>query len=279
MVKFGVMQGRLLPKLNGRYQAHPTGYWQDEFELASSFLLDVIEFIVDIDDIEKNPLMTIEGLNAINAEADRTKVRVESICADFLMDVPLHSVQSDNSKIAKCYLNRLVDSASSIGVTNIVIPCVDQSALRSSKDKSRLCDALYEMRPLLKDRNITLALETDLSPKSFKQLLQDIDNDEISVNYDIGNSAALGFNPIDEFTAYGDRITNVHIKDRTLNGGSVLLGSGNANFPLIFAELAAMDYSGLLIMQAYRDDEGVRLFSKQLEWIRPFAKRYLKDHQ
>lgn len=275
MVKLGVMQGRLLPKLNGRYQAHPTGYWQDEFNLASNFGLDVIEFIVDLDDIENNPLMTVEGLNAVNAESDRTNVGVESVCADFLMDAPLHSVDSDISKIAKSYLKRLIDSASRIGVTNIVVPCVDHSALRSSKDIKCLCDALDQMRLLLKAKNISLALETDLNPKSFKQLLQDIDNDQITVNYDIGNSAALGFNPIEEFTSYGDRINNVHIKDRTTNGGSVLLGSGNANFPVVFAELAAMEYSGLLIMQAYRDDEGVRLFSQQLDWIRPFINRFL----
>ena len=277
MVKLGVMQGRLLPKLNGRYQAHPTGYWQDEFHLASNFGLDVIEFIVDLDDIEKNPLMTVEGLKAVNAESDRTNVGVESVCADFLMDAPLHSVDSDISNIAKSYLKRLIDSASRIGVTNIVVPCVDNSALRSSKDIKCLCDALDQMRLLLKDKNISLALETDLNPKSFKQLLQDIDNDQITVNYDIGNSAALGFNPIEEFTSYGDRINNVHIKDRTINGGSVLLGSGHANFPVVFTELAAMEYSGLLIMQAYRDDEGVRLFSQQLDWIRPFINRFLQD--
>ena len=40
----GVMQGRLLPKYRGRYQAHPLGYWQDEFVVAESIGLDVIEF-------------------------------------------------------------------------------------------------------------------------------------------------------------------------------------------------------------------------------------------
>ena len=35
--KIGVMQGRLLPKHQGRYQAHPLGYWQKEFEIASIF--------------------------------------------------------------------------------------------------------------------------------------------------------------------------------------------------------------------------------------------------
>ena len=35
--KLGIMQGRLLPKYNGRYQAHPVGYWQKEFEYAKYY--------------------------------------------------------------------------------------------------------------------------------------------------------------------------------------------------------------------------------------------------
>ena len=32
--KTGIMQGRLLPKYKNRYQAHPFGYWEDEFWIA-----------------------------------------------------------------------------------------------------------------------------------------------------------------------------------------------------------------------------------------------------
>ena len=44
ITSIGVMQGRLLPKYKGRYQAHPLGYWQDEFLIAASFQFDYIEF-------------------------------------------------------------------------------------------------------------------------------------------------------------------------------------------------------------------------------------------
>ena len=45
---FGVMQGRLLPKYKGRYQAHPVNYWQDEFRIANEIGLDCIEFILSL---------------------------------------------------------------------------------------------------------------------------------------------------------------------------------------------------------------------------------------
>ena len=50
--KIGTMQGRLLPKYQGRYQAHPVGYWQKEFEVAQQIGIDCIEFILDFNDAE-----------------------------------------------------------------------------------------------------------------------------------------------------------------------------------------------------------------------------------
>jgi len=32
------------------------------------------------------------------------------------------------------------------------------------------------------------------------------------------------------------------------------------------------NYEGPFIVQAYRDDEGIEIFRKQLQWVMPFAK-------
>ena len=82
----GVMQGRLLPKYKGQYQAHPKGYRQDEFVLASEFGLSEIEFIIDYEDWAENPL--ISDLRAIEELQDRTGVLVRSVCADCFMEAP-----------------------------------------------------------------------------------------------------------------------------------------------------------------------------------------------
>ena len=79
----GVMQGRLLPKYKGRYQAHPVGYWQDEFPKAAELGLDCIEFILDYNDADQNPLISLEGRKEIQAVCERTGVKVLSVCADY----------------------------------------------------------------------------------------------------------------------------------------------------------------------------------------------------
>ncbi len=57
----GVIQGRLLPKYQERYQAHPINYWQNEFEIANEIGLDCIEFILDFNEVELNPLLKEGG--------------------------------------------------------------------------------------------------------------------------------------------------------------------------------------------------------------------------
>ena len=89
----------------------------------------------------------------------------------------------------------------------------------------------------------------------------------MTVNYDIGNSASLGYNPAEELSAYGERISDIHIKDRTLGGGPVILGTGNADIPGFFTLLERFNYDGPYIMQVYRDDEGYSIFKEQLDWL------------
>ena len=52
-----------------------------------------------------------------------------------------------------------------------------------------------------------------------------------------------------------------------MGGNSVFLGSGNANFNQFFKGLETYHYKGPFIMQAYRDEEGLKIFKRQLDWI------------
>lgn len=268
------MQGRLVPKYKNQYQSHPVGYWDQEFDVASQLGLDLVEFIVDLDRIEENPLMSTGGVARVAEVIARTGVRVSSICADCFMAAPLHSADPVVARSSATYLQRLVDLAPVLGISDIVIPCVDQSSLHSDEDTARFVGALA---PLLGDaeRNgVNLSLETDLDPDRFARLLERFASPRVTVNYDTGNSASLGFNPREELAAYGGKISDIHLKDRVRGGGSVVLGTGDTDFDAFFDALGPLDYRGFFILQAYRDDEGVAIFRKQLEWIRPYIEAH-----
>ena len=264
----GIMQGRLLPKYNNRYQAHPFGYWKNEFNIAKNIGVSYIEFILDFNDYLLNPLMSNLGISEISEIIQKSGIGVRSICADIFMEVPLHSMDNSVANASIEILLKLIKNSAKIGITDIVIPCVDQSTLRSTKDQKKLLENLHQPIELATKLNINLALETDLAPIPFLDLLNKFDADIVKVNYDIGNSASLGFDIFEEFKLYGDRISDIHIKDRELGGGSVELGKGNANFTSFFEVLSSIDFNGPIVMQVYRDDEGIEIFKKQFNWFK-----------
>jgi L-ribulose-5-phosphate 3-epimerase len=264
------MQGRLVPKYQGRYQAFPIGMWKDEFKVAKACGLDLIEFILDFNDAEDNPLLKLGGIEDIVKVSQDTGVLVKSICADYFMDAPLHSSDAKVADESFKILGRLIEAAKVVKITDIVIPCVDQSSLNTKEAVNRFVRQLIKIIPTIEKENLNLSLETDLAPKPFIELLDKLDSKNITVNYDIGNSAALGFDSDEELATYGDRISDIHIKDRLLGGGPVTLGDGHANFAKFFDKLEEFDYQGPFIMQAYRDDEGVEIFKKQLDWIKKY---------
>lgn len=264
----GVMQGRLLPKFEERYQAHPIGYWQTEFSIAQSLGLSSIEFILDYDRSDQNPLISENGANEIIKRVEDTGVLVRSICADYFMEAPLHS--QDDKIVAKSSqtLIRLMTTCTKIGARDIVIPCVDHASLSNAQDRDRLVEVMAPLVSHARETEVNLCLETDLGPADFADLLDRFGSPSVTVNYDTGNSASLGYSPTDELAAYGDRITDIHIKDRVLGGGPTPLGTGAVNFGEFIPLLEKLDFDGPLIMQAYRDDEGVEIFRSQLEWFK-----------
>ena len=265
--KFGIMQGRLLPKYKGRYQAHPVGYWRDEFPIASKLGLDSIEFILDYNDVENNPLLAQGGIEDIQNTEKSSGVKVRSICADYFMEAPIHSNETAVVDKSMKVLNQLITNASLINVTDIVIPCVDQSSLKNKKDIGNFVTNIKSIISTAEKKNINISLETDLAPLAFANLIDSIGSKNVTVNYDTGNSAALGYDPDEEFKSYGYKITDLHIKDRLYGDASVELGTGNTNFSKIINLISKYEYKGIVIFQAFRDDEGVEIFKRQFDWF------------
>ncbi|MFZ4405374.1 MAG: sugar phosphate isomerase/epimerase, partial [Pseudobdellovibrionaceae bacterium] len=78
----------------------------------------------------------------------------------------------------------------------------------------------------------------------------------------------------EEIGIYGDRIYNIHIKDRVLGGTTVPLGQGNADFRTVFVALSKIKYNNNLIFQSARSADGdhIGAMSKYIEFISPFLK-------
>jgi hexulose-6-phosphate isomerase len=188
------------------------------------------------------------------------------------MQQPLVRMTEEAKSQNKDYLLKILKNAKEVGALGVEIPFVDNSSIKNDKEKQEFIDTMQDAFKLAKDLDIKISLETDLSPIAFKELLELIDLDFVQANYDIGNSASLGFDPKEELDAYGQRILNVHVKDRKLGGTTVPLGTGNANLDLVFKELNEINYSGGITMQAARGDDDVKIAKEQFGYVQSIIK-------
>ena len=265
--EIGIMQGRLSPRIDGKIQAYPASTWQKEFEIAQEIGYAAIEWIVE-KPVETNALMTDSGKAEIKKMIASTGVRIDYVCADIFMQQPLVRMTKDTKSQNKEYLSAILKNAKEVGAIGVEIPFVDNSSIKSENEKLEFIDVMQDAFKLAKDLDLKLSLETDLPPIEFRELLESIDLDHVQANYDIGNSASLGFDPREELEAYGLKILNVHVKDRKLGSTTVPLGTGNANINFVLQKLQEIGYRGGLTMQAARGENDVETAREQLKYVR-----------
>lgn len=247
----GFMQGRLTDLENNKIQSFPWINWKNEFKIANKINFNLIEWTLDYEGMFKNPLMIKSGQNDIENLSQRYNVKIKSLTGDCFMQNPFWKLSKNQTKLKNDFL-KVANACSQIGINIIVVPLVDNGSIENINQQNKLIEFCILNTDFFKKKNIQIAFETDFEPNKVLELIQILDVQTFGINYDIGNSAGLGFKSIDEIKLYGQRIINVHIKDREFNGSTVPLGLGNADFKEVFKNLHNINYKGNFILQAAR---------------------------
>lgn len=252
----GFMQGRLSPVVDGVIQQFPWNHWEQEFAIASELGLCLMEWTLDQDRLYQNPLMTAAGQAAILNLSDTFGVAIQSLTGDCFMQSPFWKrVGAEKLELQNDFM-AILDSCQKIGISIVVVPLVDEGRIANAQEMANLVEFLSDITPWLEKNEIRIAFESDFTPCDLKDFIGRFPDKIFGINYDIGNSAALGFNVEEEFAAYGNRVFNVHVKDRILGGTTVPLGSGNTDFIKVFRSLRKIGYKGSYILQTARAPDG-----------------------
>ena len=249
----GFIQGRLSPITNNRIQQFPWDTWQNEFSIASKNDINLIEWTIDTFKFYLNPLINLNQWEEINTIARKNNILIPSVTCDYFMENP--PWKSDINLVKKGII-AIFQGMKNISAKILVVPLVDNSSLLDSSNADTVKNLFINLIPEMIQNNIQIAFECDLNPEELLHFISEFDKNYFGINYDIGNSASLGFDPNKEFEAYGSRITNVHVKDRKINGPTIPLGEGDADFLRIFGLLHEVNYQGNLILQTARSKEG-----------------------
>ena len=270
----GFMQGRLSPTVNNVIQEFPFNYWEDEFPQANKLNINLMEWTLDYPNLRKNPLLQDKFLNHILFLSNKYNLKIPSVTLDCCMQRPFWKEKDSIifDKLIDDFIT-IISYANNIKAKILVLPLVDNGSIHHKSEFDLLKKTLESLSYLLMQKNIKIAFESDYSPLKLTRFIDQFDPTLFGINYDSGNSSALGYDPFEEIHSYGRRILNVHIKDRFFKGTTVRLGCGATSFQKIFDNLKNIDYTGNFILQTARAKNNNHYEELKINLL--FLKKYL----
>lgn len=228
MIQIGPMLGRLTPLRSNAGQEFPDD-WQKEIDLLKNIGANCIEWIVvDYDD---NPLFQNINLKPYP-----------------ILSINIHALVDFDFN--EDFVNKVCTHAMKNNIFKLVLPLIEKSDLSNSTDIIQSVKKIANNYPA-----INFSIESTLCALDLLPLI--VENDNIYVTYDTGNTTAQNFNHATEITILKNKINNIHLKDRLYNGGpNVKPFTGNTNFTEIFKSLKQINYQDTFILETYRGQKG-----------------------
>ncbi len=267
MRKIGIMQGRLSPPRE-RLQAFPQASWEREFGLAARLGFDTLEWVLETDRIESNPLLAGAGRERIRELTADTGVEVLTVCANYFMD---HRLSTADEAARQAHVRTLCDwlpLAAEIGVQVFMLPILERAEVQTDADRAALLGSLREPLARARDLGLRVALETELPAREFTSLIDEADDSTLGAYFDCGNAAAQGYDPAADLAGLGCRVIGIHLKDRPRDGGNVPLGEGAIDFPQFMEAVEASPYSGPLVLETTPGDDPIAFATRHAQFVR-----------
>ena len=197
----GIMQGRLSPQYLDKIQSFPVNNWEQELRDCKKLQIKLLEWTIDEIFYDQNPIVSKTGVRHINEILAELDLKVPSVTCDYFMENPFWGEEGDKTYSK---LKTIIEGMLEINSRLLVIPLVDNSSL--SKTDEYQAETFQKLICGYEQENISIVFETDLDPRRNREFISDFNPDKFGINYDIGNSASLGYNVDEEFREYGERI-------------------------------------------------------------------------
>ncbi len=242
-MQIGIIQGRLLPPVNGKIQEFPKENWQIEFNLLKVLGLSHIEWIITKDSFEH--CMTLD----VRKYADR----ISSVCCDNILSV--HPTKHRYRDFLARTLRPICNWAVNNNIKSVTVPFLENISLSTEVGiiLFQWMSDYLEVYP-----EILFKIECDDGFREVMGLTSGFDN--IEFVYDSGNIAAKNMNHLIQKQILSDMFyctKTIHLKDRMFyDERTVEPGKGNAGFKTIFQTLKKNSYNGIFTIQTARGETG-----------------------
>jgi len=255
------MQGRLAEAPNnGDLDWFPDENWNEEFGLAKELGFGSIELVFDRGCISSNPLRTKCGRKQLRKEFLRNALIPYSCCLNFIIDNSIKN--SDIFVLCEESMGFLEE----VGINLAILPLFDKSDFNTSDIRNELIN----LAKVAERHNIKILIESNERASNILKFLNSITSSCLGVVYDIGNASFCGHNIEEELLLLKEKIAHIHVKDKTLSGDNVPLGSGLVNFNRAFRSISKIQYEGMFTLETCRGVSSLISAKRNLDFLKKY---------
>lgn len=188
-------------------------------------------------------------------------IQIPSLAIGQLNSVPLKSEPK-----AALWVADSIEAARNVGAECILLAFFGKGELRmgDTQDIERVVDVLVDLAPEAKKNGIVLGLENTLSAEDNLRILERINSPAVQVYYDPKNSAANGYNVLNEVGMLKGMICQVHLK----NGKYHLDYRENLDFIALADAFRAINYQGWYILETSNPNDVVSDTRANIEFVK-----------
>ena len=270
------MQGRLVnTEKKGRIQFYPGKNWKKEIQLASKNKLNLMEWTIDHENKNQNPMFNAKLFNIYKKTIKKYKIKIVSATCDFFLKTPFFKLEGQKKLQSITDLITVIRNGQILGIKFFILPLVDNSSLDNKMQENQIVEFFNnnDFKQILK-KNTKILFESDYNPKKLIKFIKRFNLRYYGINYDTGNSSSLGYKVEDEFK-YFHYVDNIHIKDRKYKGSTVRLGNGSWKYKNFFKLLKKSNYNGNLILQTARSPNKDHI--NEIKINEQFVKKFINE--
>jgi L-ribulose-5-phosphate 3-epimerase len=163
------------------------------------------------------------------------KLPIDGTCVD-----KLHENGLKSDPLASKWVLDSIRLTKALDARVLLLPFFGRWALQTKDEMDHVGDALRDLGQEATKAGVILGLENTISAEDNVRIMERSRSASVLVYYDVGNSAAAGFDPVKEIRWLGkDRICQIHLKDNPH-----YLGDGKIQFAPIMRAIRDIRFSG-----------------------------------
>ncbi|MCY3902221.1 MAG: sugar phosphate isomerase/epimerase [Caldilineaceae bacterium] len=217
---------------------------------------------------------------AIRRASAEAGVEIPSVAAHFLSrgGITLEETEAFGLEIVRTGIRICAD----LGARYLLVPFFAAAEIKGISTVSRLVKNLQQLAPDAEAAGIVLAIEHTMPAELTAEVLDNVNSPNVGNYWDMGNSMALGADPLEEIAHLGPRIARVHAKEYHQGsdppGSRYALhfdglnrrpfGQGDVPVPAVLDALLQVGYDDYIVLETGKFDHPAGSAQDALNYLR-----------